>query len=145
MISGCDDGRLKTYPVSGVVEFEDGTSVHVGTIELKSREHAINARGQIEADGSFTLSTYDTGDGAVAGKHDCVVIQMVMGEDLSFQPGSEGVVPPRYGSYSTSDLVVEVDAQGDNDLKITLSPLPPGRFNGRDHEHKHDHIHDHSH
>jgi len=103
---GCSDGRLLTYPDWGKVAFADGSPVHVGTVELKSREHNIHARGEIGTDGRFVLTTYE----AVAGKHDCVVVQMVMVEEIAgFQPSTEGVVHPRFGSYITSGLVVEVN------------------------------------
>jgi hypothetical protein len=117
---GCSD-RLPTYPVSGIVQFEAGKPVHVGTLELKSREHGIQARGEIQSDGSFQLTTYSAGDGAVAGLHDCVVVQMVFAEGLSaHRPSAVGVVDGRHASYSTSGLVVEVSADQNNELTIEV-------------------------
>jgi len=91
--------------------------VHVGTIELESREQAVTARGEIGGDGRFVLSTFKPGDGAVAGMHDCVVVQMVIVEDISnFRPITGGVIHPRFDSYATSGLVCEVSDNIENDF-----------------------------
>lgn len=142
-LSGCSDGRLPTYPVTGQVVFEDGSPAHVGTVEVKSRDHKIQARGTIDKDGVFHLTTYKTDDGAVAGKHDCVVVQMVMTEELAnFQPSYEGVVDPRFGSYSTSGLSIEVSAKQENFVTLKVKALkPPGKTpkpkSAGQHQHNH--------
>lgn len=139
-LTGCSDGRLPTYPVAGRVVFPDGSPVHVGTVELKSREHSVQARGDIDSDGRFILSTYELGDGAVAGSHDCVVVQMVMVEGIAnFQPSTEGVVHPRFGSYSTSRLVVEVSDKDRNELQLNVEPLATRHEPSNESHHKHDH------
>jgi len=67
------------------------------------------------------LTTYTDDDGAVAGMHDCVVVQFIMAEELKdFKPSVLGVVHPRYASYSTSGLTVEIKADSPNDLKIEV-------------------------
>ncbi|GIW98533.1 MAG: hypothetical protein KatS3mg111_1866 [Pirellulaceae bacterium] len=135
---GCSDGRLPTYPVTGRIVFADGSPVRMGMVELKSREHGIHARGEINREGHFVLSTYEPGDGAVAGTHDCVVVQMVMVEDYAgFQPTTEGVVHPKFGSYATSKLVVDVRGQDRNAFYLQVEPLAPGTFSGSAHKHEH--------
>ncbi len=120
-LTGCSDGRLKTYPATGKVLFKTGSSVHVGTVEIKSREHGIQARGTIDQDGNFLLTTYTGGDGAVAGIHDCVVVQFIMAEEMKdFKPSVLGVVHPRYASYATSGLTVEIKADAPNDLQLEV-------------------------
>jgi hypothetical protein len=141
-LTGCSDGRLPTYPVAGRVVFPDGSPIHVGTVELKSREHSIQARGEIDTDGRFVLTTYEPGDGAVAGKHDCVVVQMVMVEEIAnFRPSTEGVVHPRFGSYATSGLVVQVSSEENNDLRVMVEPLELRREESQSSTHTHDHSH----
>ena len=67
------------------------------------------------------LTTYVDGDGAVAGIHDCVVVQFVMTEGLKdFKPSVVGVVHPRYASYSTSGLTIEIKPDQENNLLIEL-------------------------
>ncbi len=122
-VTGCS-GRLSTYPVQGKVQFPDGSPVRVGTVELKSLEHAVQARGKIQTDGSFNLSTFGDLDGAVAGKHACVVVQFVMTEDVEGHRASKlGVIDRRYSSYGTSGLTVEVLPQPENKLVIEVEGL----------------------
>lgn len=133
LLTGCSD-QLRTYPVSGKVRFTTGGVVHVGTVELKSREHKVQARGQIQPDGSFTLTTYTNGDGAVAGMHDCVVVQFVMAEEISgHKPSTVGVVDRRYASYATSGLTVDVSPDKKNELTLDVEGLL--RSQPADHKH----------
>ncbi len=138
--AGCSDGRLPTHPVSGKVVFADGSPVHVGTVELKSREHSIHARGTINSDGRFVLTTYESGDGAVAGMHDCVVVQMVMVEGIAnFHPSTEGVVHPQFGSYATSGLAAEVSDKGPNELQLQVTPLSKSESTSSEPHRHHEH------
>ncbi len=133
MLSGCSD-RLKTYPVNGKVQFKSGSPVRVGTIELKSRQHNIHSRGTLNPDGTFTLTTYEDGDGAIAGKHDCVIVQFVMTEGLqSHRPSAIGVVDRRYNSYTTSGITVDIEAKK-NEITIEVEGLHSTQ---RTNEHKH--------
>lgn len=147
VLSGCSSDHLPTYPVKGRVVFSDGSPVHLGTVEFKSREHSVQARGDIGNDGTFQLSTYEDGDGAVAGNHDCVVVQLVIAEELgNFEPSQEGVVHPRYGSYSTSGLQFEVQPNTANDLTVHVEGLAANSKRGESpatepHAHSHDHDH----
>jgi hypothetical protein len=119
-LTGCSD-RLRTYPVSGKVRFKSGEPVKVGTIELKSREHDIHARGILERDGTFHLTTYETGDGAIEGKHDCVLVQFVMTEGLKgHRPSTIGVVDRRYSSYASSGLTVDITPSKQNEVTIEV-------------------------
>jgi hypothetical protein len=124
LLIGCSN-QLPTYPVRGRVEFAHaGGPVRLGTVELKSLEHGINARGEIEENGSFTLTTFKAGDGAVAGKHACVVVQFVMTEELTSQRGSlVGVIDPKYNSYTTSGLEIEIEPGKQNDIVITVDGI----------------------
>lgn len=136
--TGCSDGKPRAYPARGRVVFTTGSPVHVGTIELKSREHGIQARGEIGDDGSFVLTTYREGDGAVAGVHDCVVVQMVFAENVQgHRPSKLGVVHPRYGSYSTSGLNVEIRPDQENVLEVKVEGVIKLKPGDEDKPHKH--------
>ncbi len=122
-LSGCSN-QLPTFPVNGKVVFPDGSPVHIGTVELKSREHGIQARGTIDSEGNFKLSTYRDGDGAVAGLHDCVVVQFVMTEGFTgHRPSTIGVIDRRYNSYATSGLSVEIKPEGVNNVILEVEGL----------------------
>lgn len=132
---GCSE-RPKTYPVSGKVQFEIGGPVAVGVVELKSESHGLNARGNISRDGTFQLTTFSENDGAVAGEHKCVVLQMVIGENIpGFKPSKIGVVDPRYASYSTSGLSVTIDEEGENEILLQVRGIIEQPETGHDHKH----------
>ena len=140
---GCSSDRLPTYPVTGRVVFQDGSTVRAGSIELKSREYGVQARGEIGDDGTFRLTTYRDDDGAVEGVHDCVVVQLVMVEELDdFKPSTEGIVDSRFGSYSTSGLECQVSPGEDNFVTLTVDAMHPKPVSddstaSPDHDHSH--------
>jgi hypothetical protein len=94
-------------------------------VEWKSSEFPeIQARGTIESDGSFSLTTYEKNDGAIAGDHQCVVVQMVMTEDVANHVGSlYGVVNPIHNAYSTSGLTATIKADAANEITLIVQPL----------------------
>jgi hypothetical protein len=67
---GCADGSLPTGRVSGKVTF-DGQPVTSGSITFAPTSGTVGkpAIGAVNADGSYTLSTYAAGDGAAIGHH----------------------------------------------------------------------------
>jgi hypothetical protein len=134
---GCSN-RPRTYPVQGKVQFENGRPVMVGVVELQSIEGKINARGDIARDGTFTLTTFESGDGAVAGKHKCVVMQMVMVENMQgFKHSTIGVVDPRYASYRTSGLEVDVAKSDVNPIVIQVEGIMKNQpAEGEPHSHQ---------
>lgn len=141
-LAGCSDDRLATFPVSGKVVFKDGSPVRMGTVELKSREHAVHARGEIDSDGRFELTTFEPGDGAVAGQHNCVIVQLIVAEDLvGHVPSTDGVVHPRFASYHTSRLTCEIQSSTDNNITLEVEPLGNigARSNSSSGEHHHHH------
>ena len=76
LAAGCGDGFPKRYPVSGSVKFADGSPVKTGTIELGGNGSRWTASGEIQRDGSFSLTTVKKGDGAVPGEYKVVIRQM---------------------------------------------------------------------
>ncbi|MCE3016927.1 MAG: hypothetical protein ACK56W_24685 [Pirellula sp.] len=132
---GCNRGP-KIVPAKGIVVFEDGSPVTVGTVETNSLiEKRVQSTGKIQPDGSFVLSTFGDGDGAMVGEHQCVVVQFVMAEDIQGHKASTlGVVNPMHNSYATSGLKVTVPDSGTNDLKLVVKGVKATR--GVDSKHK---------
>jgi hypothetical protein len=124
LCSGCSDSRPKAYAAKGKVVFQDGSPVKVGTIETKSDKYGIQATGAIEKDGSFVLTTYSPGDGAVEGKHQCVIVQFIQVEGAAkFKPSSIGVVNKKHSSYATSGLSFSIEPNNNNNLLIKVDGL----------------------
>jgi len=107
----------------------------MGTIETKSRSLGINSRGKIASDGTFQLSTFSPNDGAVVGLHDCVIVQLVIGEELAKPGSSFGVVDIRHNSYSTSGLTIDVQPGGNNEFRLEVSALRGREPSEKEHRH----------
>lgn len=119
---GCGSDQVRTYLVSGTVRFADGEPVRTGTVELESEEYGTTATGSIREDGTFVLGTYTENDGAAAGKHRAIVLQIIIADGITRHSIDHGrTVPPIYADYDSSSLVVEVKKQPQNDVVITLN------------------------
>jgi hypothetical protein len=117
LVIGCDSGGLKTAVVRGKVTYQ-GKAVTSGTVTFVPDAGGPPATGEIQPDGTFTLTTYKTGDGAVLGKHKVFVVAM---EDTSGKLPEERkalpapTIPNKYTSLATSPLTAEV---GDKDNTV---------------------------
>lgn len=130
-VGGCGSHPAATYPVSGQIVFADGAPLATGGIILVKSiaaegQSVFNARGTIAADGTFRLSTFEEGDGAVAGKHQVLVRAKRDADDyLKWGVVPRPVIDPRFEHYETSGLEFTV-AEGENDFTIDVEP-PTGQ------------------
>jgi hypothetical protein len=117
---GCGkaESRVPVHPVLGAIQFR-GQPTNGAFISLHPKnatEGVLNPRAMVAQDGSFTVSTYDGNDGAPEGDY-IVTVQwykpVKQGNDLV---GGPNVLPAKYASPRTSDVVVHI-AQGENRLK----------------------------
>lgn len=127
--AGCSDGNPATYPVHGSVRFADGKPLTKGTVEFEVMDHemAITATGEISEEGTFQLGTFESDDGAIAGRHRAVVVA-----DHQIGTGAErpGLLPvllhPRFRDFDTSGLEFEVKPE-DNEFTISVEYAPRKR------------------
>jgi hypothetical protein len=125
---GCGEKRNTppTAPVTGKVTYK-GKPVIGGTVTFNPEE-ALKGNpgsGDIAEDGTYSLTTYEVGDGAVLGKH-TVTVQVFPGQrggPEAALPGMESKlpspIPKKYADPSTSKLTFEVK-EGDNVADLTL-------------------------
>jgi hypothetical protein len=108
------------------VTFDDGTAVPGGLVVFECQEGGkiVMARGAIQADGRYELSTYRPGDGALPGKYQVRVLPPPPDVDAP-RKGGPGF-DPRYTEFSTSGLTFEVKA-GTNEFPIKLDRAGPPR------------------
>jgi hypothetical protein len=133
LLAGCGGpSRPETVPISGRVTY-GGQPVVSGQIvfypePIGSGRQAIGAIGP---DGRYTLTTFDSGDGAVLGRHRVTIKsvrvsagppsaqeaaeQMRQGRDL----GVEWLVPKKYSRPNTTPLTAEVK-RGKNTIDFDL-------------------------
>jgi len=126
---GCGAKAPLTYPVKGRVTYPDGTPVVSGLVEFElvapmdgDAANLPNARGNIQEDGSYKLTTYPH-DGAVAGRHRVIIQEAFPDADLDLDKGE--AMPPqaiatKYRSYETSGLEFEVEEK-ENDIPIVVT------------------------
>lgn len=73
-LTACDDGgdQIPVFPVTGRVVHQgqpaEGALVSLHPLDSKLPA-ALQPSGKVQADGAFSLTTYETGDGAPAGKY----------------------------------------------------------------------------
>lgn len=92
-------GPVSTLPVKGKVTYK-GTPITSGQIRFEPEGMGREAHGEIQPDGSFELTTYSSGDGAVPGAHR-VSIKSV---------GRTKKLPLKYANPSSSQLELTISA-----------------------------------
>jgi len=102
-LGGCG---VRTVPVEGKVLYR-GKPLEFGSVMFQP-EKGPTARGTIQPDGTFRLSTYREGDGAIPGAHQgqitCFEQQRPgFAPDPKHEPGlSKPLIPPKYNRFDTS-------------------------------------------
>jgi hypothetical protein len=112
------------YPVSGQVRFRGGKPLTAGLIEFAPTDGGPAARGRLNPDGTFTLRTGDR-PGAVAGKHQVVVLPMAVVDGApAGHKHKAAVVHPKHARFETSGLTATVVAGPDNHISLEVDPAP---------------------
>jgi hypothetical protein len=125
---GCNSDQHSTFPVSGVVKFEDGGNPMFGDIEFYNEAKQVNARGKLNRDGTFTLGTYAVDDGAVEGDHEVVIIQRTrnhltarLEHEIDHDHGD--LIDRKYYDYRDNDLIAIVESKDDNQIELVVKRL----------------------
>lgn len=119
VLAGCSDGREARYPVSGKLVTADGTPFRGRasvTFHIEKDGKDYFGRGKVQSDGSFRLTTFEPGDGAVAGEHKVTVSHVPGGEETAGMPR----IAEKYGSTQTSGLTARVEAKSNNEVVLTV-------------------------
>lgn len=120
---------IDTAPVSGTATF-NGKPLKDYRVFFYNETAAAPepANGLVQADGSFTLSVREPGDGAMIGPnkiwltYDPKLPDEVPGMETGLPPPKPSVVlPKKFNSATTSGLMVEVPKEGLKDYKIELN------------------------
>jgi hypothetical protein len=112
--------RPKTYPAKGRVLW-DGKPEEGVVVSLDSKVHNVSAIAITDSTGAFTLKTYKTGDGAVAGEH-AVRLEKRIVKDPSAEIVVEVIVlPKKYADPKTSGLTATVVEKGPNEFTFEVT------------------------
>ena len=123
LLVGCSGGPEPTYPVHGVVTLDDqpldGGTILFELAEPPDRGERYTARGTIDSEGRYQLSTFGENDGAVAGRHRVVVFAKIAVMRDTPYGSQKSVIPTKYQAPETTDLLYDVE-RGDNQIDIPL-------------------------
>jgi hypothetical protein len=115
-LAGCGGGK---HPVRGTVTLEDGSPLTKGMVVFERNDGGapLTARGEIQPDGRYELSTDKLGDGVPPGKYRVLINSL----DLSEVPDEKKNLPfdVKYLKFETSGLECEVKSGG-TDFPIKL-------------------------
>ena len=126
LLTGC--GGSDIQPIHGKITL-NGNPIGPGDIlfipDSSKGTKGKGATGSFEADGVYTLTTYNKGDGALVGHHRVVIRPRAPGakpgEEFFGNPRTLAPIAPKYGINSQTPLKAEVIAgedQIDFDLDI---------------------------
>jgi hypothetical protein len=133
-LGGCssDPNMPKLGKVHGTITYKgkplDGGHIVFTPATGKGGETGQNATGEINSDGTYEVTTFNTGDGAILGQH-VVTVVVRPKDEKSHEPDKygrinyelpKGVTPSKYATPDKSPLRCTVVAEGtkfDIDLK----------------------------
>ena len=125
---GCGGGKVPTYTVTGKVTFADGKPLAGGTIlfqpngDGKLSMTQVGCRGQIQADGTYALSTFVPNDGAPAGDYRIMLVSPLPPGPLNALHPAKPIINDKFLRYDTSGLKFTVTAKGPNQFDVTVTP-----------------------
>jgi len=126
---GSPSNRAQVVAVTGQVQL-DGKPLEFGSISFQPIQGGQPARGDIDSEGGFVLSTYQEGDGAAVGRHRVKVAcyakqDPAMKEQQAGDSLGDSLIPERYTSFAMSGIEVSVLAQGNSPFVFELQSAPP--------------------
>jgi len=123
LLLGCGgSGGKETAEVRGTVTLDGMPYTQGGTITFRPEGGGKMATGYIESDGTYALTTYSAGDGAVLGRHQVMFLALPsQGEDESAEVAQASRPPNRKSvRLSESPLICEVQADAENEFLVEL-------------------------
>lgn len=135
LAAGCGGSdNVEVFPVRGVVNFDGKPMAGGGSIAFIPVEQQDGKApgGTIAADGTYELTTYEVGDGGMAGDYRVIVLQTVYDEPAPTQDGEapapegsmvvseEEQIPAIYADATGSPLTATIEATDENTINFDL-------------------------
>lgn len=120
-VAGCGGGNIA--PVNGRVKLKDGSDVSVlagHTVTFESVGDKMSGYGDVQADGTFKITTNTPNDGAFLGSHR---LSIVPPEPPPDAPLPKPIIHPKYNQADTSGLTWEIKP-GTNIVELELDRAP---------------------
>ncbi|MEE2641591.1 MAG: carboxypeptidase regulatory-like domain-containing protein [Planctomycetota bacterium] len=112
LVCGCgNDDYPRRYTVTGTVTFPDGEPVRTGVVEFLPKNGNLTANGNIQSDGTYSLSTIESEDGACPGEYIVVIKQFIFYDRIPEEKHSHGGdMSIEFADQKTTPLRFEVQA-----------------------------------
>jgi len=140
LAAGCGDGKKKLAKVSGVVKL-DGKALDGASVVFHPADGGRPSTGTTGADGHFTLTTYNSGDGAQIGEHKVVITKPNQPDVVAPPPNDPkamaeamkdfearrkaeagkakpSIVPASYGDLQKTPLKAVVPSEGEIEFSL---------------------------
>lgn len=129
-----DPNRPKTHPVTGVVT-HNGVPVEGASVLFLASGGGRGAAGRTDAQGNFKVTTFEAGDGAVAGSYRVAIFKTIIPEEPEDAPPAQGgspdqeppsappqeMLPVKYKDPANSGLKADVSEGGENHFVFDLT------------------------
>jgi hypothetical protein len=118
LIAGCGPSRPRLYPVTGTVTYKDQpvAGAQVTFVSAEGRP----AQGTTDAAGKFSLTTFESGDGAATGSCKVTVAKLAPTDPNDPYSAVANAMPERYAKVETTPITHDVTA-GPNDVPLKLT------------------------
>jgi hypothetical protein len=131
-LPGCSPQRAPTFRVDGLVRDAAGGIIERASVTFLSGVNdnddpllaggmRYRAEGIAGEGGRFTLTTFQPGDGAVAGTHRVLIVPLPPGDGPT---ASALAIPARYQHPDHSGLVVEIEPKAMNEVILVIEREP---------------------
>jgi hypothetical protein len=125
LLVGCGQGdRIEVARVRGAVTLDGKPYLKGGSVFFQPKATGKMATGEIQADGTYELSTYAPGDGAAVGVNLVMIVPKVAPVDELSEgagaPPAQLSFPRKYEAVATSGLSCEVKAGQQNEFPIDM-------------------------
>ena len=121
LMSGCSGGsdRPDTVPVRGTITL-DGKPLADATVSF-SAETERPATGTSDSFGEFTLTTFESEDGAIPGEYKVTVEKYEVADNNDPYAERKSLVPLKYVTLNETPLTQSITAEGEPLLLIELN------------------------
>ncbi|MCU0706159.1 MAG: hypothetical protein MUF18_19520 [Fimbriiglobus sp.] len=132
-LAGCEPSKPAAVPAGGKVLFGKKKEPAAGALVVfhptdPAFEKKIGGKpvGTVGEDGTFTLTTFEQGDGAPEGEYGVTVQWQKKAKEAKFSLGGEGggggqsMLNPKYGNPSQPFTKVTVKKGGDNQFTLDV-------------------------
>ena len=126
-LASCGDGRVAVYPAHGKVLDEKGKPAAGAVVTFHpvappgGGVEAVS--GTVGADGTYRLTTYETGDGAPAGEY-VVTVCWYKPKKTPFDPPPPDLLCGKYADRQASKFRFKVEPKPDNELPAITVTVP---------------------